>query len=286
MASDFTQNIPVHRLFKTAMNFIKFLLHKNYHHSEEHDTFLPVTNLYLVKTNWETEKIIRHQIEAFMRPITRVKRYDSYNSCNPIGIALYAESFLHIFEKNGFISDKDANFLHKFIDIQKDEIRILCEDNNTISGFFLTQKNILATITAGLTFLLATIAIIEFLFKENALNKCNLHPDIKIVPHIIVILIAFGCGVLIKNWAVRRTLSKRKFYKKKKKRNFLNKNSDITNGKLSFLYALRLFLIEIKLSIKNFNIYTIEIIKFLSIAILFAIVVFLAYRLLYHFVFI
>jgi hypothetical protein len=259
--SDFTQNIPIHRLFKTAMNYIKFLFHKNYHHKEDDDTFLPATNLYPIRTNpteIKIEKIIRHQIEAFLCPITALKRDNFHNfSCNPLGIIEYADSFLYVFENNGFISNTDADIIHKFIDKQKNDIEILLSENNTIIGSFLTQKNMLATITVSIAFLLATMEICYLIYKI---------PEVKDILHCIgipkwiTITVVICCGLLV-GWLLKKMTEKKvlaKRFKIKDKSNnifnqFFNQDSNIRKRRFSRLYALWLWLIDIKLQIKDKN---------------------------------
>ncbi len=75
-ADDYTQNVPIHRLFKVAMNYVKYLFHSNYHHNQEHDTYLPASNLYPAKASHPLDlyRVFRHQLDAFLVPVIKLKR--------------------------------------------------------------------------------------------------------------------------------------------------------------------------------------------------------------------
>lgn len=253
--SDFTQNVPIHRLFKTAMNYIKFLFHKNYYHKDEDDTFLPATNLYPVRNSGKTEKIVKHQLESFLNPITTLKRgnFDRF-ICNPLGIIQYAESFLYVFENNGFIANDRADVLHKFIDKQKSDVEILLSENDTIIGSFLTQKNTLTTITVSVAFLLTTIEIFKFVSEVPEVGKF-LEGIPKWLVNSIVLFNGFGIGYALKKITERKVLRFKRFVRENKSNSFFSKysNSNIEKGKFSRLYSLRLKWIDVKLLIKEIN---------------------------------
>ncbi len=126
--SDYTCNIPLHRLFKTVMNFMKFLFHRNYHHDVSHDTFLPASNLHPVRQRepWSLSGIVKHQMEAFLLPVVKLKRGAfKYFPFNPDGILLYAESFLGVFRKNELISEREFGSFKDFIQQQRSEIALM-----------------------------------------------------------------------------------------------------------------------------------------------------------------
>lgn len=65
-ASDYKQNIPIHRVFKMAANYVKYLFHTNYHHHNDHDANLPASNLNCIEPSKDGfRKVFRHQLNAF-----------------------------------------------------------------------------------------------------------------------------------------------------------------------------------------------------------------------------
>jgi len=254
-ANDFTENIPIHRLFKTAMNYIKFLFHKNYHHKDDDDNYLPATNLYPTKNAGKTRKIFKHQLEAFLQPITIAKRNGfSYPTCRPLGIIPYAKSFLYVCENNKFIEKEEADCLHKFLENQKSDIEISQLENNTIVGSFLTQRNLLATLTIAIAFLLATIQVFKFVSDVPEVNEWLKTINTWLVV-LIVIFGGFSFGVVLKKIVEFNVFTEMLFKRKEKSNSIFNRDSKIDKktgkGRLSRLYSLRLRLIDVKLKIKN-----------------------------------
>jgi hypothetical protein len=248
-ASDFTQNTPIHRVFKTGMHFIKFLFHENYHHKKENDTLLPATNLHPIKHNkGNISKIVKHQIDALLVPIIGVKRTSFSNfMCDPIGLTLYAQSYVHIFEKQKLIQKEEADALRQFIDLQQEEFKQFSAKNSIIIEFFLTQKNKLAVIAMGLVFLLAAIDISGFFgVKPLCINQLSSLDEI--LPHILVICVGF-VGVGIHQWIVKRNLAKTFNRKKARSRSILHKDSNVNSKKFSLRYRFYLRWIEVKLRI-------------------------------------
>ena len=255
-ASDFSKTKPLPRLFKVAMNFIKFLFHKNYHHNEDNDTYLPLTNLHSIKEGEELNlnRIIKHQIEAFLSPVIKAKRSkEKYVMLNPKGVLLYAESFLHVFESNKFISNSEASLLYKFIERQSNEFEVLETDNKIILNSFLSQKTILARIAIGLSFMLATIVTFDFIFGK--LKPVENYYVLKTC----IVAGSFIIGILFHSIAVKRAIANGKFNNKEKPRNFFDKDSNFKKGRLSLFYAIRLSLIEIKMIISELKIYNIQL---------------------------
>jgi hypothetical protein len=281
--SDYTRNIPIHRVFKTAMNFIKHLFHMNYHHSEEHDTFLPATNLHPIREDGNLNRIIKHQMEAFLSPVIRMKRVDDnpyyrYELCNPEGILLYAESFLLVCKYNKFITDEKVDLLSKFIDKQKKEYEAISSDKKSSRSFYLSQKNIFATLAIALSILTALIKTIDFLFKDSALLfNMDEQGDAEVfIPRLYIILGSFGLAALFHRNYINGQILAGKFNRKPKRKNILNRDSNINRGRFSILYNIRLFLIN---NTTQLNINKLDI---AGIIIIIAIVSFL-WRLSYHF---
>jgi hypothetical protein len=255
-ASDYRKNIPLHGIFKMSLHFVTSLFHMNYHHSPEHDAFLPATNLHPIRTNTTLKRIIKHQLESFLSPVIKIKRdINDTNAniiCNPAGVLPYAEAFLYVFENNKFLPKEEADLLHKFIDTQKKEFEALSSDNKAIYNSFLSQDNFVTRLTVSLAVLVAVIQTFGFLFKDSDVF-CRLGTEKMTVLRTVIILISFGLGWTIHRFVIQRIIYREKFIRKRK-RNFLNQDSNIDKGKLSRLYAFRLFWINIKLQIKKSNI--------------------------------
>jgi hypothetical protein len=251
--SDYKQNIPIHRIFKTAMIFIKFLFHMNYHHREEHDTSLPVTNLHPIETNSDLDKIIKHQTDTLLAQITKIKRYSKkYVLCNPDGILLYAESFLHVFEKNMIFNDiKSLDFHYKFIEKQRKEFDVFSSENKTVFNFFLSQKNILATFTIALSILLAVIKTLDFFKFNEALQDLTATEifNYRVLIVSVCLILAYLFHRSLVDWYIFRG----KFCRKKKAKNILNRNSNIGKKRFSILYNIRLRSLNVTHAVmKNF----------------------------------
>lgn len=250
--SDYKKNIPIHRVFKVAMNFIKFLFHMNYHHREDHDTSLPASNLHPIKSEEDLDKIVKHQIDALLYPITKTKRYpNKYTLCNPEGILLYAESFLLVLKRNELISDEKFEFNRKFIDNQKKEFESFSSDKKTIRNFFLSQKNILATFTIALSVLLTVIKTLDFFRFNDMLCKLNLHEAQVYKYRLYVVLGSLALATLLHRGIIIHYIFKGKFNRKRKMKNFLNRDSNINKGKFSFLYKARIWWIKNTTQIKT-----------------------------------
>jgi hypothetical protein len=245
---DYTKNIPLHRVFKVALHFMTSLFHKNYHHSLEDDAFLPATNLHPIKADKTLERLVKHQIEAFLNPAIRAKRdiYTSkkYISCNPEGIFPYLESFLYILENNMFIKSDDAELLRKFIDTQSKEYKVWSSDKKVRRNSFLTQRNLVARLTVSLAVLVAGINAFNFI------EPCYLTT----LHRVWIIFILGGIGWIIHTIVIQKHIYGGIIFKPKKQRNkFWNKDSHVADGKLSPRYAFRLSWTNTKLYIKREN---------------------------------
>ena len=255
---DFTKHTQYYRLINTAIYFIKFLFHKNYHHNEANDTFLPVSNLERVKPESTLDKVNKEQIEAFLSPVIKVKRNinTDYILCDPKGILLYAQSFIMILKNNKFISEKDAKIHEEFIDKQSKEFDVFQSDFNMTRNSFLSQNNLLARFTACFAFLLAAKQSFDLLFLNklfclNAIEEFFLR--------LLVVCSSLGLGAFVHIFVVKRAIAKGKFIKKEKPKNILNIDSNLKRGKLSICYIIRLWWIGKKLSIREINFFWIKL---------------------------
>jgi hypothetical protein len=169
-------------------------------------------------------------------------RYSRYNLCNPEGILLYAKSFLLVCKNNKFLKDEEADLLSEFIDNQEKEYEILSLEKKTIRNFFLSQKNIFASLTIALTILVALIKAFDFIFKGTSLLSAIDNPSMFYRAAIVYgcFMLAFLSHRLYIDYAIMNG----KFNRKPKRKNLLNQNSNINKGELSKLYRLRIFLIK------------------------------------------
>ncbi|MDR2498003.1 MAG: hypothetical protein LBD28_01000 [Tannerellaceae bacterium] len=243
---DYKRTIPIHRVFKTSMNYIKFLFHRNYHHHDEHDTFLPASNLHPINHDGKFDRIIKHQMEAFLSPIVKIKRYPNikkYNLCNPEGVLLYAKSFLMVCKRNEIINAHDFDYYSEFVDCQKTEFDAFAHDRRMIVNFFLSQKNVLAKVTIALTILIAVFQTINFLKWDDILGVMGIKweslPPAYAIRLLIVAAIPF-VAIVIHNLIVRWYTFRGKFNRKKISKNILNQNSNTKKRQLSRLYKIRL----------------------------------------------
>lgn len=268
--NNYTENIPIPRIFKTSIHFIKFLFHKNYHHHEGDDTFLPASNLHPIKNETEekewakrTERINKHQFDAFLNPIIHVKRgnQDGNLNCRPSGIILYAQSLLNVLEKNQLITEEEAKFEQRFLETQKEEVEECLKERKVRINQFIAQDNNAARITAGLAFLAAGIGIFNFLLDEAVYPKAKdltvYFGEIENYIRITVIGVSFTFGVLLNSFVWRYNLYK-EFRPKRESSNILNRCSNTKKGKFSIWYRFRLLLVELRI---NAGSYGYEIIK-------------------------
>jgi len=223
---NYKNNIPIHRLFKTSMHFIKFLFHKNYHHRDEDDTFLPASNLNPIKDENTTDRINKHQFDAFLNPIIQVKRGNgSQPNCNPAGVILYAQSFLNVLENNQLISKEKAGTEYKFLETQKKEIEEYLSERKVKLNSFIAQNHILVRIAAGFAFFAAYNGIVKYIFHDDPQFKDFNFTDIGTAYWRFIIFIGcFIIGYLLNFFVNKYHLSKR-FSQKKERRNILNRKS-------------------------------------------------------------
>ena len=174
---DYTQNVPLHRLFKTAMNYIKYLFHCNYHHNEANDTYLPASNLHPAKHadgRVDMTGIFRHQLDAFLTPVTRAKRKEFKSYAFDIkGILLYARSYINVMEHNGLVDDARIEKAKDFLETQEAEVDHMTQSRRTLVNNVLAQRNFLVVTTGVLALVVAMIKITQAVveFKPVSLEK-------------------------------------------------------------------------------------------------------------------
>jgi hypothetical protein len=162
---DFSQ-IQLPQIYKTALNYIKFMFHQNYHHDKTHDNFLPVINLHYVNAIKDLNIIVDNQIDSFMEPVTVIKRKGKDKTvCDPAGILIYADSFLEIFDHKGFINPDKTIRLRKFISNQKVQYDVLFSKKSALYNTFATQTSAFVTITVAIASTVAMNRIFAFIFQ-------------------------------------------------------------------------------------------------------------------------
>lgn len=242
--SDYTMNVPIHRIFKTAMNFMKFLFHTNYHHEEEHDTFLPASNLHPFRNSKKCNGIIRHQLNAFLNPLISMRRKGMKQfNIDPIGIINYAKSFVHVCKNNKLLSEEESKHELQCISLLEDEINHTTRHHKSLLSSIATQRNWFFVVTTVFAFVVAILKIFESGLRFSQLSVTDIVPkntswyNIAIAFAILVIL-----GFCFFGWSSNR-ISKRDFHitkskiRKNKFRSFLfNWDSDLVNAKFSFPY--------------------------------------------------
>lgn len=274
--SDYTNNIPIHRCFKTAMTYVKYLFHNHYHHDKNNDSFLPVTNLHPIRqSDNKKSRIINHQLEPFLQQITKHKRLAENLKCNPIGISSYARSFIDVFHYNGFIKSKKRNKIHRFIQYQETEAKEFLKDKERKRDFFITQNNLPATLAVGLSFLFVVIAIYNFFIDKDSIGLTE-------KTKIVILCGSFILGCITQLWYVKRLITGNFISpfknRKKKSLQFLFYNSNLNKKRLSYSYNLYLWLTEKRLIITELGT---KLILAIIILILTFLIVFLYFRVLF-----
>jgi hypothetical protein len=179
---------------------------------------------------------------------------------------------------NKFIPDEKVDLLSKFIDKQKKEYEAISSDKKSIHNFFLSQKNIFATLAIALSILVASIKTIDFLFEDSdLLFNIDKQGEAKVFMfRLYIVLGSFILATLFHRNYINWQIFAGKFIRKPKRKNILNRDSNINRGRFSILYNIRLFLIN---NTTQLNINKLDI---AGIIIIIAIVLFL-WRLSYHF---
>lgn len=272
ISNDYKSSIPLHRLFKVAMNYVKYLFHSNYYHNEEHDTYLPVSNVHpcLILGDNDLRRIFRHQLNAFLTPIMKLKRckFRDY-SIDANGIFIYAKSFINVFKYNSLVETEYIDKAEKFIDIQESEINYLLEPKKNILNTNMAQYNIIFIITGILAFVVAVLSIVST-FVE--IVKIDFNKSITEQKKLLIIYLAFTLLIFFIGYILyiipRKIAFRDKFARKRQCWKFLLKNSDLKKSKISFYYRCYVKLREIKLmtniKLKNYIVMIINILLFFS----------------------
>lgn len=168
--------VPMHRIFKTAATYVKFLFHKNYNHHDKNDSYMPVSNLRNVHNQKDMSKIVRHQMESLLVPVIQLRRqlYKKCN-CNPVGIIGYARAFLESSRKQGWLISKcegsetnEYEVANNFISDLMEDVRAGHEQTrNSVLDFLTVQRNPIAFFAIVLTFALAAKEIIDLFDPEH-----------------------------------------------------------------------------------------------------------------------
>ncbi|MDR0890830.1 MAG: hypothetical protein LBM05_01740 [Endomicrobium sp.] len=252
---DFRKHIAVHRIYKEAYHFIKFLFHKNYYHDEKDDTMLPISNLHPHhKNNEDTQKdtlykIIKHQLNSFFSEIFIEKRTNE-SKRESVGVLLYAKAFVSAFANKGMIKHDDAEILNKRINLSIKDIETFSNSRKYNFTSFIQSKSRVTAIILGLTFVMAfSPLIIELnektsIFKFLAFENPTYNTTIGLI---IPIAIFFIIGYSIQR--IEHLFSKNKIYRpQKQKSNILFVNTNTKKGKLDWRYSCQILHLFDKLS--------------------------------------
>ena len=268
---DYTQNMPIHRLFKDAMNYIKYLFHSNYHHNEDHDTYLPASNLHPIidyndKKNKASKfvckllscpekldlyKVFRHQLDAFLVPVIRLKRegFSSY-TVDPKGIILYAKAFIRVFKENNLVNECVAVKAQEHCDILEKEIEQMTAEHSAIVRAFITNHNPFIILPALLAFVLAcleTANLLHLYVKQYVISIMYVHNPYYAVGKFL--LLAFLGYILYIISRTRALTKKFKLKEKSKNRLFVDSNLKENSGRFSYRYKFYIFYNTIMLRI-------------------------------------
>lgn len=260
-ADDYKSNIPIHRVFKMAANYVKYLFHTNYHHNSGHDTYLPASNLNCISHDVDGfKRVFRHQMNAFISPISRQKR-NGFNDfpIEPNGILQYAKAFVNVCYNNGLIEEKDYKTNISFIDIQTKEIEIMTASQRGIVASVLSQKNMVFLVSGVLAYMVAIIKLLTtfFEFHRHAFfttirSLCfgTLSPEesVSLVHQAAGLVVLALSGVTIYYLYFSCKESKR-FKPHCTGRSWLMKDSDKITCKISKHYRFYIFVQSIKLGI-------------------------------------
>lgn len=242
--SDYTTHVQLHRVFKTAMNFVKFLFHKNYHHEKENDTFLPASNLHPFKKRGNFSRVFKHQIDSFLNPLMKLRRKGvngfEHINIDPIGILNYCKSFVYTCHNNDLISQEKTKRELDYLSLLESDTNNTFRHSRSLLNSIASQGSILFVITTVLAFMVAVLTI----FKSTiSLIGDNPEQQLKFPTWHYPVLIIAGlaiCGFLIV-WYSHKKASKKDYhtkYRGKIKRSIISgiffKDSDLDNQKLSW----------------------------------------------------
>lgn len=238
-ASDYTANIPIHRIFKTAMNFMKYLFHKNYHHEEEHDTFLPASNLHPYHKNQNFNRIFKHQIDSFLNPLMKLRRKGLKEvNLDATGILCYAKSFVYACRENSLISNDQAKKELDYLALQEAEIAHRSRHNRSLLNSWASQRSLFVIFSTILAFMVAALKIFESFLRISGRDVAILKDE----EWYITIACFVGLAVIgsIIFFLSAYVASSKEFHINRAKRNknrlrafMFNRNSDLENKRLS-----------------------------------------------------
>lgn len=263
-ADDYTQHVPIHRLFKVAMNYVKYLFHSNYHHNQEHDTYLPASNLHPAKVYNPLDLycVFRHQLNAFLVPVIKLKRgrFSDY-SIDAQGILLYARAFIEVFRNNGLIDNAVASNSEKHCDILEKEIGHMTAQQNTLLNSVISQHNWIVISTGILAFIFTCLKLYTIFVDIPKLNYTNLDENL-LRNDVIGILSLAILGFIIYVIPHYQVLNKQ-FKLKVIKKNYLFRNCNLDKKRFSLLYRIDIGYNSLKLII---GIKVIQIIRFIVLS--------------------
>lgn len=238
-ADDYTQHVQIHRLFKVAMNYVKYLFHSNYHHNQEHDTYLPASNLHPAKVSNPLDLycVFRHQLNAFLVPVIKLRRgrFSDY-SIDASGILLYARAFIEVFRNNELIDDTLASSSEKYCDILEKEIDHMTAHQNTLLNSVITQHNWIVILTGILAFIFTCLKLYTIFVDIPKLDFTNLDENLLRYDVISIISLAI-LGFIIYVIPHYQVLNKQ-FKLKKTKKNIFFRNCNLNKKRFSLLYSL------------------------------------------------
>lgn len=236
--SDYTTHIPIHRLFKVAMNYVKYLFHSNYHHNDDHDTYLPASNLHPAKAGdtLDLHRVFRHQLDAFLVPVIKLKRsgFSSY-TVEAEGVILYAKAFIHVFEANGLVDKDTTSKALAFCGILEEEVRFMTSRWKTIVTTLLSQHNISVLFMWLLTFVFTCLKLITIFVDIPRLDPDHL--DNTMILYDMGIIGALGLLGYVLYIIPRSRILRRRFKLKWRKHNWMLRNSNLDSKKFSFWYG-------------------------------------------------
>ena len=251
---DYTQNVPLHRLFKTAMNYIKYLFHCNYHHNETNDTYLPASNLHPAKRGARLDMtgIFRHQLDAFLTPVTRAKRkgFKSY-AFDIKGILLYARSYINVMEHNGLVDDARIKKAKAFLETQEAEVDHMTQSRRTLVNNVLAQRNFLVVTTGVLALVVAIIKISQAVVVFEPVSLAEKFDRQQLLTNVIIII-----GLITISWSmfeIYHNIVLRRRFKRKKQSWFRRgynsvflRNSNLKKRRFSWWYKSHLGFLEFR----------------------------------------
>jgi hypothetical protein len=258
-ADDYTQNIPVHRLFKIAMNCIKYLFHSNYHHNEEHDTYLPASNLHPAKESGTLDlyRVFRHQLDAFFVPVIKLKRSAfSNHTVESYGVLLYAKAFIRVFRANKLVSSEETKKAKDYCEILEKEVTEMTASQRTLFNALITRHNPFIIMSGLLAFvftclkLLTVFVEIPFVIKINEFAHLTVQNEMQLFINLGLVAILTAIGYAIYIIPRSRILSKQ-FKPKQKSKKWLFYNSCLWWKGFSLPYKIYIIYNTVKLQIKD-----------------------------------